>query len=134
MTNILYSTEQAVLSALTGNAGVQAELGNPARVYDTHPAGAAFPFAVMGATHATARDSKSDTGFDLVISFDVYSRAKGGQETRDVMIAFYNALHRASLSVAGANYVSCEFHDADFQLQIDDFTYHAAVRFAVRVG
>lgn len=134
MTNILYATEQAVLSALSTDAGVQAVLGNPARVYDTNPAGAAFPYAVLGESHVTTNDSKSDAGFDIVIGLDVFSRSKGGEESRGVVMALYTALHRSHLTISGATFISCELHDADFRLQIDDYSYQATVRFVVRVG
>ena len=131
MSDALFSVQQAVIAALTASAEVQAVLGSPPRLYDHVPPGALFPYVVYGPVHVAPHDTKTEVGFEQIITLDIWSRYRGGRETRDIFQALYDTLHRASLSVSGQVFLSCEFHSADLSLDGDGLTYHAAARFSI---
>lgn len=131
MTDALFSVQQAVFAALSSSAEVQALLGPTPALFDHVPPNAAFPYVACGPVHLTPFDTLTETGFEQVLTLNIWSRYRGGKETRDIFQALYDTLHRASLSVAGLVFLSCEFHSADFGLDSDGLTYHAAVRFSI---
>ena len=131
MNDALFAAQQSVMNALSASTEVQAFLGSPARLYDHVPPSAVFPYVVYGPTHVTPHDTKTETGFEQVIVLNIWSRYRGGKDTRDIFQAIYDALHRATLSVTGQVFLSCEFHSADFSLDSDGLTYHAAARFSL---
>jgi hypothetical protein len=131
MNDILFNVQQAVLGALAASAEVQALLGSTPQLYDHVPPNAAFPYVVYGPVHVVPYDTKTDIGFEQVVTLNIWSRYRGGKETRDIFQAVYDTLHRAALSVAGQVFLSSEFHSADFSLDADGLTYHAAARFSI---
>ena len=131
MSDILFNIQQAALNALSASAAVQAVLGSSPQIYDHVPPTATFPYVVFGPVHVTPYDTKKDIGFEQVITLNIWSRYRGGKEARDIFQAVYDTLHRAPLSIAGQTVISCEFHSADFSLDQDGLTYHAAARFAI---
>lgn len=134
MTDLILSSQQAVVAALAADAAVQSLLGSsPVRLYDHVPPGAVFPYAVVGGTHVTPYDTHSEKGFEQVITLEIYSRYRGGKEAKDIFQAFYNVLHRAVLVISGGVFLSSQLHSVDFVLGDDGLTYHAAARFAVIV-
>jgi hypothetical protein len=106
-------------------------LGATPQIYDHVPPNATFPYVVFGPVHVVPYDALTEIGFEQVITLNIWSRYRGGKETRNIFQAVYDTLHRAHLSVAGQVAISCEFHSADFELDADGLTYHAAARFSI---
>ncbi len=131
MTNALFDVQQAIFDALATSAQVKALLGESPRLYDHVPPGAIFPYVVYGPAHVAPYDAKDETGFEQIVTLNIWSRYRGGKETRAIFQALYEALHRAELSLAGQVFLYCEFHSADFALDADGLTQHAAVRFTI---
>ena len=131
MTDTLFTVQQAVLNALKARAEVQSLLGASPAIYDHVPPGATFPFVVYGAAHVLPYDAATVTGFQQNIALDIYSRYRGGKEAHDIFQALYDALHKTTLSVAGAIFVSSTFDSADFMLENDGLTTHVAVHFVI---
>ncbi|MBV8061585.1 MAG: DUF3168 domain-containing protein [Alphaproteobacteria bacterium] len=131
MTDIFFTLQQSLYNALAASAEITALLGSPPRLYDHVPPGAVFPYAVFGATHITPYDNRTDTGFDHLLTIDIWSRYRGSKEAKDIVTALYDTLHRASLPLAGQTALLCECHSAEVALENDGFTTHAAVRFNI---
>ncbi len=131
MNDILFNVQQAVLETLSSSADIQALLGTPPRIYDHVPPGAAFPYVAVGPIHIVPDDAKTDKGFEQIATLNIFSRYRGGKETRAIFQAIYDALHRATLTVAGQAFTACDFHSADFSLEPDGLTYAAAARFSI---
>jgi hypothetical protein len=132
MSDPLFETQQAIVAALSNDAQVQSILGTPARVFDHVPPEAAFPYAVIGAAHVEPFDTLGQSGFAQRIALGIWSRYRGGKETRAAFQAIYGALHRATLTLTTQTFLSCEFHSADFALDDDGLTYTATARFTVK--
>jgi hypothetical protein len=131
MSDAFFAVQQAVYNALAGSTEVQGLLGNPPRLYDHVPPGAAFPYAVFGAVTANPFDTKTETGFEQIVTIDIWSRYRGTKEAKDILQATYDALHRGNLSVSGQVFLSCEFHSADVAPEGDGLTTHAAARYTI---
>jgi len=131
MSDILFNVQQAVLNKLAASEAVQATLGASPALYDYVTPGATFPYIVYGPSHVAPHDTKTDIGFEQIVTLNIWSRYRGGKETREIFQAVYDTLHRAALSIVGQTFLSCEFHSADFGLDEDGQTYHATVRFSV---
>jgi hypothetical protein len=131
MSDVLFAVQQAVISALDASAEVQSVLGSNPSLYDHVPPGAVFPYVVYGPTHIAPYDTKTETGFEQIITLTIWSRYRGGKEAHDIFQALYDTLHRAVLTVSGQVFLSCEFHSADFSMESDGLTNHTAARFSI---
>lgn len=131
MTDALFNAQQALYNALAASGSVQSLLGSPPRIYDHVPPGATFPYMAFGAIHAQPYDTKTEIGFEQIITLDIWSRYRGSKEAKDIMQAAYDALHRAALSISNEIFLLSEFHSADLVLENDGITYRAAVRFSI---
>lgn len=131
MSDALFAVQQAVFNVLAASSAVQTLLGSPPRLYDHVPPAAAFPYAAFGPVTASPYDTKTETGFEQIVTLNIWSRYRGGKEAKDIAQAFYDVLHRGNLSVSGQVFLSCEFHGADVALDADGLTTHAAARYVV---
>ena len=89
------------------------------------------PRFTFGLVQVQPYDDQNDIGFEQSITFDIWSRYRGGMEMKDIVQATYNVLHRARLSLSSGVPIACEFHSADLGPLDDGLTYHAALRFTV---
>ncbi len=131
MSDALFAVQQAVLNVLAASSEVQGVLGNPPRVYDHVPPGATFPYVAFGPLHVAPYDTKTEMGFEHIITLNVWSRYRGSKEVKDIFQALYDVLHRTTLTVTGQVFLSCEFHSADLMPEGDGLTYQAAARYSV---
>ena len=131
MSDAIFAVQQAVYNALAASTDVQALLGNPARLYDHVPPGAEFPYVVLGTVSAKPYDYIDTIGFEQIISLDIWSRYRGTKEVKDIIQASYGALHRATLTVSGQVFISCEFSGGDVMPESDGLTYRGEARFTV---
>ena len=131
MSDTLFNTQQALYNALAANGTVQSLLGSPPRLYDHVPPGVVFPYMVFGAISVHPFDTKTETGFEHIITLDIWSRYRGSKEAKDIVQAAYDALHHTTLFVSSAVFLLSEFHSADLALDHDGITYHAVTRFSI---
>jgi hypothetical protein len=131
MTDALFNAQTALYTALAANGAIQTLLGSPPRLYDHVPPGATFPYMAFGAISVHPYDTKTETGFEQIVTLDIWSRYRGSKEAKDILQAAYDALHRATLSVSNEVFLLCEFHSADLVLESDGITYRAAARFSL---
>lgn len=104
--------QKALYLALAGDAGLKGEIGDPPRLYDDPPAGAAFPYVLLGEARE-APISGHDGAFEHDLRLQIYSRHGGRREVKRVIAALHDALHDAALDVEGARLVSLRFVFAD---------------------
>jgi hypothetical protein len=131
MTDIFFSVQQAIYNVLAGSTALQAIIGNPPRLYDHVPPGAVLPYVAFGAMTAQPFDTKTETGFEQIVTLNIWSRYRGAKETHDILQVIYDTLHRRNLTVSGVVFLSCEFHSVDITGLDDGLTTHAAVRYEV---
>ena len=124
-----WAVQQAVYTALTGDAAVQALIGNPARVYDHAPQDATFPYVVTGESTAVDWDTKSEDGMEQTLTVHSWSRYRGLSEVKRIMAAVVDALDKQALSVTGHDLVQLRFEFSDTFLDEDGLTRHGVQRF-----
>lgn len=118
----------AMFDALTANSAVTAALGG-ARVYDTPPRDAAFPYVTLG--DARIVDASCDAGAtqEHQLTLHAWSRQGGHKEAHIIAGALLAALDDAPLAPIGHRLVNMRFALADIRRENDGRTYHALVRF-----
>jgi hypothetical protein len=131
VTDALFNSQQALYNALAASGTIQSLLGSPPQIYDHVPPGAAFPYMNFGPISVQPYDTRTETGFEQIVTLDIRSRYRGSKEAKDIAQAAYDALHRATLSVTSEVFLLSEFHSADLMLENDGITYRAAVRFSI---
>lgn len=131
MTDALFNAQAALYNALAANGSIQSLLGTTPRIYDHVPPGATFPYIVFGAISVHPYDTKTETGFEQIVTLDIWSRYRGSKEAKDILQAAYDSLHRATLTISSGVFLLSEFHSAELVLESDGITYRAAARFSI---
>jgi hypothetical protein len=133
MSTSLFAAQEAVFGALSNAAALQSLIGNPARIFDVVPPGAIFPYVTLGDITLRDFDTKERTGFEQMHVLHAYSRYRGRKEVKTIMQAAYDALHRQSLTVTGADFISCQLVGATIGAENDGLTLHGVMRFRIIV-
>jgi hypothetical protein len=83
--------QSAIVARLKADPGVAALVAG--RIYDSVPAGAAFPYVSIGPVDSVGFDPECITGFDVAQQIDCWSRAVGFPEVKKIVDAVRAALH-----------------------------------------
>jgi hypothetical protein len=124
-----WALQQAIYAELVANGAVQDAFGDPPRVFDAPPRGAAFPYCVVGLDTMSDWSTATETGSEHLIEIHVWSRAGGHKEAKLAAGAVQDALDGAALSVAGEDFVSIRFLATAFTRESDGETIRAALKF-----
>lgn len=89
----------AALEALRADAGVQAVLGQPARVYDDETPGPAYPYAVFERHECRAANAINTRGLEHTLQIATYARHGGAQESKAILGALRAAFERLSFDL-----------------------------------
>ncbi len=128
MTNAQWELQKAVYQTLAADAALQAEIGDPARIFDDPPPDALFPYLTLGEAHAS--DWKGvEGGLEHDVKLYVFSRYAGRREVKRILGAVYDALHEAALTVTGHDLINIRFVFADAFRRSDGETYQGVARF-----
>ena len=128
MTNAQWELQKAVYQTLAADAALQAEIGDPARIFDDPPPDALFPYLTLGEARAT--DWKGvEGGLEHDVKLYVFSRYAGRREVKRILGAVYDALHEEALTVAGHDFINIRFVFADAFRRSDGETYQGVARF-----
>ncbi|MBI3419258.1 MAG: DUF3168 domain-containing protein [Proteobacteria bacterium] len=133
MSASLFAAQEAVFGVLSASASLQALIGNPPRIYDVVPPDAQFPYVTLGDVTVRDFDTKDRTGFEQTLLLHAWSRYRGRKEVKNILQTAYDLLHRAVLSVSGADFVSCQFLSCALGAENDGLTLHGVMRFRVVV-
>lgn len=133
MTTSLFAVQESIYGALTSSTALQSLLGSPARLYDMVPPAANFPYVTFGDVVVREFDTKDQNGFEQSLVLHVWSRYRGRKELKQIIQTIYDVLHNASLTVTGANYVSCLFQSASTLQENDGLTLHGILRYRIIV-
>jgi hypothetical protein len=117
------------LAAFAGLTGLLA--GGSASVHDHVPAGASFPYVVIGDAESAFHGTQATSGRDSRFTIHAYSRASGLKEVRDIVTALHAALEDAPLDVAGQQVVLCRVENSETRQAGDGETRHGALRLRI---
>jgi hypothetical protein len=124
-----WALQQAVFATLCTNDAVRELLGDPPRVYDTPPRGAAFPYCVIGDDAESDWSTATEAGSAHSLAVHVWSRAGGHREAKLVAEAVRDALDGTELAVTGQVLVDLRWLASDFVREADGETLRATLRF-----
>ena len=97
--------QEAVFSALAGDAALSALLGGP-RVYDGTPRNAEAPYVHLGKMDARDWSTATETGAEIEFEVVAWSRAPGRSETLAIAERVRMLLHDAALTLNGYRLVN----------------------------
>ncbi len=128
--------QAAIYGRLAGDPGLVASLSNEwgfAPVFDhvpqvPDPGGVAY-FPYLTARIITAREWDTDgtNGVEATVQVDVWSRARGSLEARQVAQQVYALLHKQPLTIAGAHHVWTAVESVEASTDPDGITRRAMI-------
>lgn len=118
----------AIRAAALEHAGVQALLGDPARIYDDPPEDPMFPYLTLGRVESRPADASASEATEHAVTLHVWSRYGGRAEALDVIGAVRTALHDAALDVEDRRLVFLFATFADVFRSGDGRTTHGVLR------
>ncbi|MES2860865.1 MAG: DUF3168 domain-containing protein [Pseudomonadota bacterium] len=104
--------QKALIAHLRADGALQALLGDPARIWDEAPRGAAYPHLLIGRSESrlVAADG---CGVEHQLSLRCASRFGGTEEAKAICAAVRAAVHEAALAADGVRAVSIRATYAD---------------------
>jgi hypothetical protein len=127
-----WTVQAGVFSQLTGTPALTALLAAGAGgIFDHVPAGAAFPYVVLGEMASSPLDTAGVSGNEISLAIHAYSRKTGMQQVRAIMQAVYDSLHDADFAVTGQSLVLCRCKGSSTQLGDDGLTRHGTQHFRI---
>ncbi|MEJ0043119.1 MAG: DUF3168 domain-containing protein [Rhizomicrobium sp.] len=124
-----WALQQAIFAALSNDNAVKDAVGDPPRVYDSVPRGAAFPYVVIGDDTESDWSTATEPGSAHALTVHVWSRAAGRREARLAAEAVFDALNGAELPLDGHTLVDLRWQDSSVTREPDGETFHAQLRF-----
>lgn len=124
-----WALQQAVFAALCTSEDVREIVGDPPRVFDSPPRGAAFPYIVVGDDRVADWSTATETGSEHALAIHVWSRAGGRKEAKLAAEAARGALDGAELEIMGQSLVGIRHLETDFARDGDGETIHGVLRF-----
>jgi hypothetical protein len=104
--------QKALIAHLKADGGVQALLGEPARIWDAAPKQPGLPHLLIG--RSESRPVRADGGgFEHTLTLTVVSRFRGTEEAKAVLAAVRLRLTDAVVEVDGVRAVSLRVAFAD---------------------
>ena len=130
MSDAIWALQRAVYQRLAADAPLQNFLGDPPRIYDDAPEGAALPYLLIGPTKVD--DFKGvDGGLVHELRLNVFSKYSGRREIKEIIGALYDALHEADFAIDGHRLVNIRFVFSDIFDQRDRKLFQGVARFRV---
>jgi len=128
-----FALQTAIYSKLSADNNLTAVLG--AKVFDDVPENTPYPYIQLGEDNASDYSTKDQTGSEVTVNVDVWSRYRGSLEAKNIMDRIHTLLHDSSLSVTGSNFINMRFEFSDIIRDPDGITRHGVMRFrAIMLG
>jgi len=122
-----WALQQAIFATLSSSDEVKEVLGDPPRVFDAPPRGAAFPYCVIGDDKVADWSTATETGSEHAPVLHLWSRAPGHKEAKLAAEALRLALDGAELAVTGQALTGIRHLATEFST--DGESVHAVLRF-----
>jgi hypothetical protein len=124
-----WALQQAVFAALASSEDLRDAVGDPPRVFDTPPRGAAFPYVVIGDDRVADWSTATEAGSEHALAVHVWSRANGHKEAKLAAEAVRGALDNAELTVDGQSLIAIRHLETELARETDGETIRATLRF-----
>lgn len=91
-----------------------------------------YPLIVIGEDTISEWDTDNSVGGDAVVTVHYWTRgSRGKREVKALMDQGYAQMHRAELSIAGCELVTCEWEFSDIPTEPDPAIHHGVQRFRI---
>jgi len=100
----------------------------PLAVYDEAPENAAYPYVTLGETSTTDAGNKTGNADDHYETINIWSRAKGFKQCKDMMSAIITAISGSVYAEPGYRIVFVETDQVTTLRDPDGLTRHGVVR------
>lgn len=117
----------AIVARLRASAVLSALVGS--RIYDAVPDDGVFPYVTVGEGDETSNDADCIDGFDLSLDIDVWSRAVGFPEAKQISDEIRKALKSPDLILPTNALVEFRHRQTRFLRDPDGLTSHAVMTF-----
>ena len=124
-----WALQQAIFATLCASDEIKDVVGDPPRVFDAPPRGAAFPYIVIGDDTMSDWSTATEAGSEHAVVVHGWSRADGHKESKLVAGAVRDALDGAALAVTGQALIDIRHLETNFTRETDGETIHATLRF-----
>lgn len=121
--------QAAIVGMLKANSGVQAIVGNPARVYDEVPNNPTFPYISLGDNQVLPDKADCIDGTEIFWQIDGWARDPTFPMAKKIGKAVKAALDDQPVTVSGYAVVVCEHNTTNYLHDPDGITRHVAVNF-----
>ena len=128
-----FALQTAIYTKLSTDNNLTSTLG--ASVFDDIPEETPYPYVQLGEDTAIDYSTKDQTGSEVTVNIDVWSRYRGSLQAKNIMDRVHTLLHDSSLSVTGSNFINMRFEFSDIIRDPDGITRHGVLRFrAIMLG
>lgn len=129
-----YALQAAINTALAADTAVKALIGNPVRLYQEAKTNATFPYVVFGDTQDLPDLAECIDGWEIFFALNIYSRAGGFQEAKNIGAAIDAVLHDATFTLTGYRCLIIE-RDSPTRYVVapDNMTKHGLLTFRAMV-
>jgi len=128
-----FALQTAIYTKLSTDNNLTSTLG--ASVFDDIPEETPYPYVQLGEDTAIDYSTKDQTGSEVTVNIDVWSRYRGSLQAKNIMDRVHTLLHDSSLSVTGSNFINMRFEFSDIIRDPDGITRHGVMRFrAIMLG
>ena len=128
-----FALQTAIYTKLSTDSNLTTTLG--ASVFDDIPENTPYPYVQLGEDTAIDYSTKDQTGSEVTVNVDVWSRYRGSLQAKNIMDRVHTLLHDSSLSVTGSNFINMRFEFSDIIRDPDGITRHGVMRFrAIMLG
>ena len=124
-----WALQQAIFATLAMSDDVKDAVGDPPRLFDAVPRGAAFPYIVIGDDRESDWSTATEPGTAHALTIHIWSRAAGRKETRLAAEAVIGALNGAELTIDGQALIDLRYLESESARESDGETVHAQLRF-----
>ncbi|SFK90929.1 Protein of unknown function [Pseudovibrio ascidiaceicola] len=122
---------KALFQAIHAKASLTPYLGDPKRVFDGVPRGAALPYATLEAVTTQLLTGHLDDGGRLTGSIGIYSRHADRAQTQEILQIFNELLEAGVTSSAGTEAAGLTMTETSCRRLSDGRTWYGRIKFSV---
>ena len=120
---------QWILATLSADAALQAELGDPLRIYTTVPRRRVLPCLILGRIEATDWSTDTEDGLAFVVTMHAWSREANRAQLYRIADRMLELLRTADPDAGGARVVLVTQLAASYAREREQDAFHGRFRF-----
>lgn len=131
MADTSLEVQVALIDLLKASGAIAALVDD--RIYDTVPDNVSFPYINLEPFDSATEETKDQDGQMHSIQIDTWSRYRGQKETREVIAAIRDAVHRVPLIITGGDVIFSYVSNTRLLMDSDKRTIHGIVEMQIKV-